>query len=101
MNDEPNVGEWATVIQQHCDRQEVIGDVVKVLAIHQCEGMCLRCVCRGTYSHDEPHALMENRNAYHPLKWLKRLPPPQAVIRHDIEHNYDKDLAEMERAIEG
>lgn len=87
MSDEPRAGEWATVIEQHCSGAGVVGNVVFVDEIeppHPSFG--LRChACHRLYALDMPHALLAERDCYHPLAWLKRLPPPGDVEKFDLQ----------------
>lgn len=85
MSDEPRAGEWATVVKQHCEARRALGAVVKVEAIAPAHPafhlICLGCGARHAW--DEPHALLAGLQTFYPLRWLKRLPPPEDVARHD------------------
>lgn len=84
-DDVPRVGEWAMVIHEHCAHAKLLGIVVKVVSIEPPRrSACLRCVCGEQYALGESHAEMQGRKQYHPLRWLKRLPPPDQVIGHDF-----------------
>lgn len=84
MSDEPREGEWATVVGQHCEAEKLLGAVVLVGKIEPAHHrFFLRCNCGAAYAWGEPHAFLPGRLFYHPLRWLKRLPPPGDVARHD------------------
>jgi hypothetical protein len=74
----PAKGDLAQVTEQHCPAAAVIGYVVTVGDIEPAHPtMYLRCpACKQTYAHGEQHALVENLQLYHPLRWLRRIPPP-------------------------
>lgn len=67
------------VVQEHCPAAGLVGAVVFVEEVEPPHPvMHLRCVapsCMAAYAHNEAHALIAGQKAYHPLAWLKKLPP--------------------------
>lgn len=67
------------MVQEHCPAAGLVGAVVFVEAVEPPHPvMHLRCVapgCGARYAYDEAHALIASHKAYHPLAWLKKLPP--------------------------
>jgi len=74
------------VIKEHCAKHGVVGNVVRVEAVEPAHPLFyLRCECRAKYAHNEPHALIAGHNRYHPMSWLKPLPPVVEDVREDEE----------------
>lgn len=65
------------VVREHCDAAKLMGHVVQVEALEPAHPtMYLRCLaCKQEYAHNAVHALIRDKQAYHPLAWLKRIPP--------------------------
>ena len=85
-SDEPRPGEWATVIAQHCEGSRVKRGAVllvdEVVPGHPL--IFLYCTaCGAQFAYDEPHALIKSREVWLPLRWLRRLPPPDEVQKFD------------------
>lgn len=94
MSDEPRAGEWATVVEQHCELGWLrVGQVVKVDDVYPSQfATGIRCRCAKLFALDEPHGLVLSAVTVHPLRWLKRLPPQDEVVAHDRR--------ELERAVD-
>ena len=77
------------VVGEHCPAAGLVGAVVYVDAVEPPHPvMYLRCVapgCGAEYARDEPHALIRGHSAYHPLRWLQKLPPVEEHEREEEE----------------
>lgn len=87
-SEQPKVGEYGTVVKVHCDPKAdpAYGIVVRVVEVVGPDPTkCLRClVCGKQYDSGGVHAGLHGRDLYHPLNWIKRLPPVDQVIGYDF-----------------